>query len=129
MSIIHKIQCNACGFTLLQGTGTAMFVKKPAGFFRKLFGLGDSKSIVPDPSVRKIPGDRDMQELIADGHMGHSSAWFCKSCHKVIQLDSDSPKKCSACKSSDIQSVFEMVGQKCIKCNSGVFEDIRLGIT
>jgi hypothetical protein len=61
MSIIRNIQCNACGFVLLHGTGTALYVKKPAGFLRKLIGLGDRKTIVPDSPVGKIPGGRGIR--------------------------------------------------------------------
>ena len=126
MSIVRIIKCNTCDFTLLQGTGTALFVRKPAGFWRTLLGMKERKTLLPDPSAGNAP---DLHKHIDAGRVGSSCAYFCRVCHKIFPLDSDDERKCRACKSADVQSAFEMVGQNCPKCNDGVFEDNRLGIT
>jgi phage FluMu protein Com len=126
MAIIRTIKCSSCGFTLLQGTGTALYVKKKPGFLRRLFGLGERKTILPDPPASGAPAVRD---LVGSGRLGSSSAYFCQACHATFSLDSDAARQCSACISTEVTSVFEMVGQKCPKCADGVFEDKRLGMT
>ncbi|MBM4311161.1 MAG: hypothetical protein FJ119_09495 [Deltaproteobacteria bacterium] len=67
MAIVRTIKCSSCGFTLLQGTGTALYVKKKPGFLRKLFGLGDRKTILPDTVAGKSPA---IQELVEQERLG-----------------------------------------------------------
>jgi DNA-directed RNA polymerase subunit RPC12/RpoP len=132
MGILRSIKCSTCGFTLLTGTGVAPYVKKPKGFLRRLFGLGENKVFLQDPpagNLSKNFPNKELSELIQEKQVGHYAAYLCLSCLKIFELDSSSEKKCKHCKRTSVKSVFEMVGEKCPKCGDGIIEDKRIGIT
>lgn len=76
-----------------------------------------------------MAAEKDIERLIEEGRIRYSSKYICLSCLHVFSLDSESPKLCSKCKSSNISSVFEMVGQECPRCNSGIIEEKIVGIS
>jgi hypothetical protein len=120
MGIIRSIKCSSCGFTLIAGSaGVAPYIKKPKGFLRKLFGLGERKVFLQDPPTGNLPGnfgDKELPDLIKEKRVGHYAAYLCLSCLKIFDLDSSTEKKCNRCKSISVKSVFEMVEEKCPKC-------------
>jgi hypothetical protein len=119
MGIIRTIKCSTCGFTLIAGSaGVAPYVKKPKGFLKKLFGLGEKKVFLQDPPTSNLSknfGDKELSDLIEEKRVGHYASYLCLSCLKVFDLDSSSEKKCKHCKSTSVKTVFEMVGEKCPK--------------
>jgi hypothetical protein len=132
MGILRSIKCSTCGFTLLTGIGVAPYVKKPKGFFRKLFGLDEKKVFLQDPptdNLSKNFHDKELSDLIKEKRVGHYAAHLCLSCLKIFDLDSSAVKKCKHCKSTSVKSVFEMVGEKCPKCKEGFIEDKKIGVS
>jgi len=114
MGIIRTIKCSTCGFTLIAGSaGVAPYLKKPKGFFRRLFGLGDKKVLLQDPPAGNLSKDfanKELPDLIKEKRVGYYAAYLCLSCLKIFDLDSSAEKKCKHCKSTSVKSVFELVG-------------------
>ncbi len=132
MSILKKIFCTNCGFTLLQGNGSATYFTRPGGFLRKLLSLGDKKIPLPDPPAGDLSeksGGKTMEELIDEGRIGVYTTYVCLFCCNVFQLASDKPLHCPVCKSENIESVHRMTGKTCPKCKEGVIDDKRIGIS
>jgi hypothetical protein len=132
MAIIKNIKCNECGFQLLWGSGAVTYVRLSPGFIRKLFGMKGKKIFLKEPSGGgndiEVAG-KDIATLIEEGRIEHDSKYICLSCLHLFSLDSESPKLCSKCKSSNVRSVFEMVGKKCPRCLSGIIEEKIVGIS
>ena len=133
MGIIRSIKCSTCGFTLIAGSaGVAPYLKKPKGFFRRLFGLGEKKVLLQDPPTGNLSKDfrnKELPDLIKEKRVGHYAAYLCLSCLKIFDIDSSAEKKCKHCKSTSVKSVFEMVGEKCPKCKTGSIESKICGLT
>ena len=126
MAIIRTIKCDSCGYVLFQGTGTAVYVREPAGLLR----LPGRKVYLPEPPVSRSPGTHDLETAINEGRLGSVSPYYCSACRKVFPLDSKSHKRCRKCGSREaIKSVFQMIGSRCTKCRKGIIKEKRIGIT
>jgi len=112
----------------------------------------------PHPAERQkvyeVLGKNASQKLI-EARTGYNSDCICQSCLKQFVLDigddekaADSwryhyrylglvehgfiirrdERKCPYCKSKDVKTVMELVGQPCPKCNVGTVEQIWTGL-
>ncbi|MEA3359194.1 MAG: hypothetical protein U9R17_07295 [Thermodesulfobacteriota bacterium] len=132
MAIIKSIRCNDCGFQLLWGSGVVPYVRLPPGTIRKLFGIKGEKVLLKEPPVGghniKLAG-KSIANLIEEGRIGHYATYICLECLNLFQLDSDSVRICNKCKSDNVKSVFDLIGQKCPKCRLGIIEEKTVGIS
>ena len=131
MAFLKSIKCSECKFSLLWGS-EALYIRKEPGPIRKLFGMKGKKVVLKEPPVGDLSsetGGKSIPDLIEEGKIGHYAAYICMSCISVFELDSETSKLCNKCRSSEIKSIHDMIGQKCPKCKSGVIEESIVGIT
>jgi DNA-directed RNA polymerase subunit RPC12/RpoP len=54
--------------------------------------------------------------------IGNDSPYLCLACGKKFMVDSRAPiERCPKCKSSEIVACFDLDGQQCPYCKSGLF--------
>ena len=130
MAIVRSIKCDRCGLVLLKcGTGTVVYMRKPAGFIRRLLGLRGKKEYLSEPPIAKRQKSLDMDQAIQEGRFGYRTVCFCLDCLKKFSLDSESVKRCKKCKSTNIKSASQIIGMLCPKCRQGMIVDKKIGIT
>ena len=132
MSILHTIHCNHCGLSLLNGSGVVTYARRPAGWLRRLLGLGERMVPLPDPLVGRLPRGADacsLYELIEKGRLGCASPYFCPECLKIEWRENAEKALCRRCKKGLLVSVFKMVDRTCPKCNRGTIIKKIAGIT
>ena len=138
MPPINEYRCNKCGFTLPSGWGGYMYVENDKG----------ERIVCPHPGeifkVLEILGENVTEELIKE-RTGFNSYCVCLDCLYQFEADLGDEKvnpwrlyygamrekdkrECPRCKSENVKTVFELIGQVCPKCKKGIIEEIPTGI-
>lgn len=139
MPPIFKYKCSKCRFRLPDGCGTGLYVVNDRG----------ERIICPHPAedrfVKEALGERASSLEVVRERTGFISECVCLDC--LHQFDADlgevgySPyegppekhkrrlkrekdrRECPKCKSANVKTELEMVGQTCPKCKEGVIEE------
>ena len=140
---IYKYKCSKCKFKLPEGWGYGFYVEDDKG----------NRVVCRHPSemsyVREVLGERASSLEIVRDRTGFNSNCVCLDCLHQFKADVGEfgwnpfehyhpefnfrlkPKKdkreCPECKSKNVKTELEMVGETCPKCKEGVIEEIRIG--
>lgn len=135
MPPVNVYRCPKCGFAFPAGWGGYMYVEDETG----------ERIPCPHPTewavVAKILGPHAPEELIAK-RVGFNSDCICLDCQRQFPADvgdetanpwrsfyeSDRPKdrrECPACKSKNVKTVFESIGQTCPRCKEGTIVELE----
>lgn len=142
MPPINQYQCSKCRLTLPEGWGMYFYVEDDKG----------SRIVCPHPAEREVVvevlGNGASLEAIRE-RTGFNSYCICLDC--LYQFEADlgesgwSPfehyigsykprlkqekdkRECPKCKSKNVKTELELVGEVCPKCNQGVIEEIWTG--
>lgn len=139
MPPINKYNCNKCGYSLHGGWGGYMYVTDDSG----------KRIVCPHPAekstVYSILGENASREVIEE-RTGFNSYCVCLNCLNQFELDIGDyeiakswryyygairrrdERKCPHCKSSEVRTVFELIGEPCPKCKEGIIEEFETGI-
>lgn len=139
MPAIFKYKCSRCRFKLREGWGYSFYVENDKGE-RVVCGHPQEAS-----DVKKVLGERASLLEVVRKRTGFNSDCVCLDC--VHQFEADlreiglSPyedeldkhlprlkrekdkRECPKCKSKNVKTVLEMVGEPCPKCKKGVIEE------
>lgn len=138
MPSINLFKCNKCDFSLPSGWGGHTYVKDNHGNkvicshpgeyadVAKVLGI-EASSIFAFPYSPWPPSDPHIAELLKQ-RTGFYSHCICLKCLNQFDLDIEKDeRKCPECKSSEVKSELEMIGQQCPRCNIGNMEMIETG--
>lgn len=148
MPSINKYKCNKCGFLLPGGWGGYVYIENDKGeriqiphpcemgvFFEptKISIFGNIKVGKRRKGIEKITG--------------FNSDCLCLDCLKRLELDiggaedakeswryfygvveRKDERKCLYCNSTNVRTVFELIGEPCPKCKMGIIEEIETRI-
>jgi|YNPMSStandDraft_1061717.scaffolds.fasta_scaffold47458_2 predicted RNA-binding Zn-ribbon protein involved in translation (DUF1610 family) len=138
MPPINHYKCNKCGFALPSGWGGYMYVEDDK----------KKRIVCPHPvedwTVAEVLGDNAPIDLIK-ARTGFNSYCLCLDCLHQFEADlgderanpwrgwygamrQKDERKCPQCKSTNIATVFELIGTPCPKCKDGLIEEIETGI-
>jgi hypothetical protein len=144
MPKINKYECNNCWLSFPGGWGGYMYVIE-----NSLWHRGRRRACghpCEEETVYEVLGKDASQKLI-EARTGYNSYCVCQSCLQQFALDiGDDEKvwswrryyakegygalrrrdkrKCPYCKSKDVKTVMELVGQPCPKCKEGTIQEI-----
>lgn len=142
MPRINEYKCSRCGLALPQGWGMYLYVEDNKGR-RKICGHPGERYCVVG-----VLGEGASLEVIRE-RTGFNSSCICLDC--LYQFEADlgesawSPyehdiatyrprpkrekdkRECPKCKSNNVKTVLELVGEVCPKCKEGVIEEIDTG--
>jgi len=137
MPPINYYKCNKCGFALPSGWGGYMYVEDDK----------KNRIVCPHPeeyrTVVKVLGENAPENLIK-ARTGFNSYCLCLDCLHQFEADlgdeqanpwrksygamrPKDERKCPQCRSTNIKTVFELIGTPCPKCKDGVIEEIKTG--
>ena len=143
MPDINKYKCSKCKFKLPEGWGHDFYVVNDEG--KRIRCLHPSEGSY----VREVLGERASSLDIVRDRTGFNSNCVCLDCLHQFQADVGEygwnpferyhpefnfrakPKKnereCPECKSKNVKTELEMVGEPCPKCKEGIIEEIWTG--
>ncbi len=144
MPKINEYKCNKCGFTLEKGWGYCFYVED---------GQGD-RIDCHHPRERRyieqVLGKRLSLELIRE-RTGFNSFCVCLDCLHQFKADlgvsesywspyepyldeylprpkqAKDKRQCPSCKSTNVKTELEMIGETCPKCKEGVIKETWTG--
>lgn len=142
MPLINEYRCNKCDLTLPEGWGYYFYVENDKG----------ERVCCPHPVermyVKKVLGERESILEVVRERTGFNSHCICLDCLHQFRadlgcfegywspyepcLERDLPgvkqakdkRQCPSCKSENIKTELELVGETCPKCKKGVIEEI-----
>ena len=143
MPSINEYKCNKCKFKLPEGWGHDFYVENDKG---KRIRCGHPAET---SHVAEVLGKRAKSLAIVRDRTGFNSHCVCLDCLHQFQADvgelgwnpfelyhpefnlRSKPKKdereCPECKSKNVKTELEMVGEPCPKCKEGIIEEIWTG--
>lgn len=144
MPKINEYKCNKCGFTLERGWGYRYYVEDDKG------DRVDCHHPLERRYVEEVLGKNLSLELVRE-RTGFNSFCVCLDCLHQFKADLGvsesywSPyepyldeylprlkqekdrRECPRCKSRNVKTELELVGETCPKCKEGVIEEIWTG--
>ena len=145
---INKYKCSKCKFKLPTGWGYGFYVENDEGK-RIPCGHPSERSY-----VREVLGERAKSLAIIRERTGFNSHCICLDCLHQFRADlgtikgqywspyeqfleqhlprpeqTKDKRECPECKSKNVKTELEMVGETCPKCKEGVIEEIRIGVS
>lgn len=138
MPPINKYLCDQCGLALPSGWGGYLYVINDAG----------ERIVCPHPgegfTIAKVLGSDASPETVR-ARIGFNS--YCLCCDCLHQFEADivdesrnvwrdyygtvvgrDPRRCPACGSSLVRTVWELVGRPCPKCETGTIVEVETGV-
>ena len=120
MPEINEYKCSNCNIKLPRGWGYYLYVEDDSG---KRITCGHP---VEEIIINSFLGE-DASEKLRDERTGFNSYCICLDCLKQFEADleikkngtSKDPRECPKCKSPNISTLKELVGQLCPKCKKG----------
>ncbi|MFC1995657.1 hypothetical protein ACFLVM_02130 [Chloroflexota bacterium] len=132
----NEYKCNTCGLNLPLGWGTYMYVTDGDGNRVICYHPSESRYVV------EVLGERPSAELVYQ-KTGFNSHCLCLEC--LYQFDADygesywtskgfpddrmvkDKRECPKCKSENVKTELELVGETCPKCKEGIIEKTWTG--
>ncbi|RKY86052.1 hypothetical protein DRQ09_06535 [candidate division KSB1 bacterium] len=138
MPPIWLYKCSKCGFHISIGWGGTMYVEDDNGNRIECMHPGEMSTVV------KVLGKNLSMELIRK-RTGFNSDCICLDCLNFFKADfgdeianpwrfyygatnKKDKRECPGCKSQNVKTVFEMIGQICPKCKDGVIKIFETGL-
>jgi len=150
MPAINEYKCNKCGFELPRGWGHHFYVEDNKGERITCPHPGE------EFTVRQILGASELVPAVVERRTGFNSHCICLDClhqfkadlgesgwspyiditellkadpleYKPKLRDAKDRRECPQCKSKNVKTELEMVGQPCPKCKEGIIEEIWTG--
>lgn len=124
MSCCLRFTCNKCGYSLKSWDSGNPYIEFPEGK-RNYLPYSDVYQEGRE-FVRKILGYEPSREEVGRvmiSHGGHAPTHRCRNCNAYSRIDSKKdPLECPKCKSSEVEEIFKIGGNKCFKCD-GTFSE------
>ncbi|MEX0919053.1 MAG: hypothetical protein WDZ85_03800 [Candidatus Paceibacterota bacterium] len=122
MPLLNDFRCDKCDFELPSGWGGYTYVINQKG----------DRIHCPHPGerdkIKEILGYRRFFEYFINRRIGFHSDCVCLDCLSQFNLDIKKDKiECSFCRSNNIKTESDMVGQICPKCKVGTVREIYTG--
>jgi len=148
MPDINKYKCSKCKFKLPEGWGYDFYVENDKG---ERIHCGHPSERM---HVHEVLGERASIPEVVRERTGFNSHCICLDCLHQFRADLGGSKKyywspyerylenhlprpkqakdkreCPRCKSRNVKTELEMVGEPCPQCKEGVIEEIRIGVS
>jgi len=142
MPRINEYKCNKCGFTLEKGWGYRFYVEDDNGKRTDCYHPQERRY------VEEVLGKNLSLELIRE-RTGFNSFCVCLDCLNQFKADlgqdgwspyephlwqhlprlkqEKDKRECPKCKSKNVKTELELVGEACPKCKEGIIEQIWTG--
>jgi hypothetical protein len=137
MPAIYKFKCNKCSLTLPTGWGYCFYVENDKG--KRIDCLHPSE----DKGAEQVLGEKPSLELVLE-RTGFNSFCICLDCLYQFKADlgvfegywtpygaglyeskqQKDKRECPKCKSKNVKTELEIVGNTCPKCKEGTIEQI-----
>ena len=124
MPPINTYNCTKCDLAFHKGFGGYTYVLDDQGK-KVVAGHPVEHSIVSEVLGREVSWDK----LHEEERVGFNSDCICKDCLEQFEMDvKKEERKCPKCKSGNVATAQELVGQPCPKCKEGTFESQYTGM-
>jgi len=145
MPHINEYKCSKCDLSLPEGWGYCFYVEDDTG--KRV----DCHHPVERRYVNEVLGDRASILEVVRERTGFNSHFICLDCLHQFQADlgcfegywspyelylkshlprpkqAKDKRQCPKCRSKNVKTELEMVGQPCPKCKEGIIEEIWTG--